>query len=212
MSAIRILLADDHTLVREGLRKIIEAQAGWKVIAEAADGRQAVRQALELKPDLVILDLAMPQLNGLDAAREMLQSPSPPAIILLTMHVEEHQIVAALRAGVRGYVIKTQAPADLISAIRDVVAGGIYLSPGAYGAVVVAYLAGRQALADPLTQREREVLKLVAEGHTAKEIAAALDLSVNTAARYRSLIMEKLEIHDTAGLVRYAIRRGLIQP
>jgi DNA-binding NarL/FixJ family response regulator len=208
---LQILVADDHQIVRQGIKAILERH-GFQVAGEAANGREAVRVAQARSADVAILDLAMPQLNGLDAAREILQSPSPPAIILLTMHVEEHQIVAALRAGIRGYVIKTQAPADLINAIRDVVAGGIYLSPGAYGAVVVAYLAGRSTLSDPLTPREREVLQLVAEGHTTKEIAAVLDLSVNTVARYRSLIMERLEIHDTAGLVRYAIRHGLIQP
>jgi len=209
--ALQILLADDHLIVRDGIKAILERH-GFQIAGEAANGREAVRLAQAHSPDVAILDLSMPQLNGLDAARAIFQSHSPPAIILLTMHVEEHQIVAALRAGIRGYVIKTQASQDLINAIREVVAGGIYLSPGAYGVVVDAYLAGRNAPSDPLTLREREVLQLVAEGHTTKEIAAILNLSVKTAESYRSQIMEKLQIHDIAGLVRYAIRCGLIQP
>jgi DNA-binding NarL/FixJ family response regulator len=208
---LQILVAEDHQMVRQGIRAILERH-GFQVVCEAANGREAVRLAQAHSPDVAILDLSMPQLNGLDAAREILQSHSPPAIILLTMHVEEHQIVDALRAGIRGYVIKTQASGDLINAIREVVAGGWYLSPGAYSIVVDAYLAGRNAPSDRLTLRERQVLQLVSEGHTTKEIAAILNLSVKTAESHRSQIMEKLEIHDTAGLVRYAIRRGLIQP
>ena len=206
---LRVLLADDHQIVREGFRAILERHA-FHVVCEAADGREAVRFAQANPCDVAILDLSMPQLNGLDAAREMLQSNARIAIILLTMHAEEHQIIAALRAGIRGYVIKTQASEELINAIREVTAGGIYLSPDVYGVVVAAYLSGRNVAADPLTSREREVLQLVAEGHTTKEIAGALELSVKTAESYRSRIMEKLGIHETAGLVRYAIRQGLI--
>jgi len=206
---LRILLADDHQIVRQGVRAILERNA-FHVACEAGDGREAVRFAQAHPPDVAILDLSMPQLNGLDAAREILRAHPRTAIILLTMHAEEHQIVAALRAGIRGYVIKTQASEELITAIREVTAGGIYLSAGVYGVVVAAYLAGRDVAADPLTSREREVLQLVAEGHTTKEIAGALDLSVKTAESYRSRIMEKLGIHETAGLVRYAIRQGLI--
>jgi len=204
-------LADDHQIVREGFRAILERN-GFQIVCEVADGRDAVRCAQAHSPDVAILDLSMPQLNGLDAAREILQSHARMAIILLTMHAEEHQIVAALRAGIRGYVIKTQASDELIHAIREVIGGGIYLSPcGVYGVVVGAYLTGRNLTPDPLTSREREVLQLVAEGHTTKEIAGALKLSVKTAESYRSRIMEKLGIHETAGLVRYAIRCGLIQ-
>ena len=208
---LRILLADDHQIVREGFRAILERN-GFQIVCEVADGRDAVRCAQAHSPDVAILDLSMPQLNGLDAAREILQSHARMAIILLTMHAEEHQIVAALRAGIRGYVIKTQASDELIHAIREVIGGGIYLSPcGVYGVVVGAYQTGRNLTPDPLTSREREVLQLVAEGHTTKEIAGALKLSVKTAESYRSRIMEKLGIHETAGLVRYAIRCGLIQ-
>jgi len=207
---LQVLLADDHQIVRQGFRAILEHN-GFQVVGEAANGREAVRFVQAHPPDVAILDLSMPQLNGLDAAREILQSHTRTAIILLTMHVEEHLIVAALRAGIRGYIIKTQASEELISAIGEVIRGGIYLSPGACEVVVGAYLSGRSAPSDPLTSREREVVQLVAEGRTTKEIAGVLNLSVKTAESYRSRIMEKLEIHETAGLVRYAIRRGLIQ-
>jgi DNA-binding NarL/FixJ family response regulator len=208
--AIQLLLADDHQIVRQGFKAILE-RGGFRVAGEAADGREAVALAQAQPPDVAILDLSMPRLNGLDAAREILQAHPRTAIVLLTMHVAEHQIVAALRAGVRGYVIKTQASEELIAAIREVIAGGIYLSPGVCGIVVSAYLSGRSVTSDPLTSREREVLQLVAEGHSTKQIAEALNLSVKTAESYRSRIMDKLEIHETAGLVRYAIRSGLIQ-
>jgi DNA-binding NarL/FixJ family response regulator len=208
---LRILLADDHQIVRQGFRAILERN-GFQIACEAADGREAVHCAQDHHPDVAILDLSMPQLNGLDAARQILQSHPRIAIILLTMYAEEHQIVAALHAGIRGYVIKTQASAELINAIREVTTGGTYLSPGVCGIVVGAYVAGRNVPTDPLTSREREVLQLVVEGHTTKEVAGALKLSVNTVDSYRSRIMEKLGIHETAGLVRYAIRRGLIQP
>jgi DNA-binding NarL/FixJ family response regulator len=153
----------------------------------------------------------MPMLNGIDAAREIIaESPRLP-IMLLTVHSDEPCIVAALQAGVRGYVIKTQAAEELLDAIRDVLAGGTYLSPSVSRIVVQAYLEGRAVAADPLTLREREVLQLVAEGETTKEIASALDLSVKTAEYYRSRVMAKLGIHDTAGLVRYAIRHRVVE-
>jgi two-component system, NarL family, response regulator NreC len=207
---LQILLADDHEIVRQGFRAILERN-GFQVAGEAADGRKAVQFAQAHPPDVAILDLSMPQLNGVDAAREILQLHSRTAIILLTMHFEEHQIIGALRAGIRGYVIKTQASEDLITAIREVVKGGMYLSPSVCGLVVGAYLSGKNAVSDPLTSREREVVQLVAEGHTTKEIAGLLNLGVKTVESYRSQIMGKLEIHETAGLVRYAIRSGLIQ-
>jgi two-component system, NarL family, response regulator NreC len=208
---MQILIADDHQIVRQGFRAMLERE-GFLVVAEAADGREAVRLAQLHAPDMAILDLSMPQLNGLDAACEILQGRPRTAIMLLTMHLEEHQIVTALRNGIRGYVVKTQAADDLIRAIREVAAGGIYLSPNVCGVVIGAYLSGRDAPADPLTSREREVLQLVAEGRTSKEVASILSLTVKTAESYRARIMDKLEIHETAGLVRYAIRRGLIEP
>ena len=210
MMPLRILLADDHQIVRQGLRAILERE-GFQIVGEASDGREAIRLAHAYDPDLAVLDLCMPQLNGLDAGRQIIQDRGRTGVILLTMHAEEHQIVAALRAGIRGYIVKTQAAAELVQALREVAMGGIYLSPGVCGVVVGAYLAGSQVPADPLTPREREVLQLVAEGKTSKEVASVLGLSVKTAESYRSRIMEKLEVHETANLVRYAIRHGLIQ-
>jgi two-component system response regulator NreC len=207
--AIRILLADDHNIVRQGLRALLE-RANFEVVAEAGDGQEAVRLAEALKPDIAVLDLVMPALNGLDAGRQIIQR-GVSAVILLTMHTGEHHVAAALRAGIRGYLLKSQAAEDLVHGIREVSRGRIFLSPEVSRIVVDGYLSGT-TLTDPLAPREREVLQLVAEGKTSKEIAAQLGLSVKTAESYRTHIMEKLDIHETAGLVRYAIRRGLITP
>jgi len=207
---LRVLLADDHDMVRQGFRALLERE-GVEVVGEAENGREAVRLAEALEPDVAVLDLSMPGLNGLDAARTILHSRPKLGVVLLTMHTEEAHIVAALRAGVRGYVVKTQAANALTHAIRQVADGFTYLSPSVTQVVVNAYLAGREAPPNPLTPRECEVLQLVAEGRTTKEIATLLDLTVKTAESYRARIMEKLDIHDTAGLVRYAIRRGVIQ-
>jgi len=154
----------------------------------------------------------MPRLNGLDAAREILRTCPGTKVILLTMHADEHQVVAALRAQIRGYVVKTQAAEEFLQAIQEVSRGGIYLSPSVSRVVVEAYLASRHLPPEPLTPRERQVLQLVAEGNTTKEIADLLGVTVKTAESYRTRIMEKLDIHQTAGLVRYAIRQGVIQP
>lgn len=208
---LRILLADDHQIVRQGFRALLERE-GLEVMGEATNGQEAVSLVSPTQyPDVAVLDLSMPRLNGLDAAREIRQICPHTGIILLTVHAEEHQIVAALRAGVRGYVLKTQAAQELVHAIQEVATGGTYLSPGVSRVVVGAYLAGRDVPADPLSPREREALRLVAEGKTTKEIAVVLGVSVKTAESYRARVMDKLDIHDTAGLVRYAIRRGIIQ-
>ncbi len=206
----RVLLADDHRIVRQGFRALLERE-GVECVAEASDGLEAVRLAKLHRPDVAIVDLSMPQLNGLDAAAEIVKACPGTAVILLTFHTEEHQILAALRAGVRGYVVKTQAVQELVDALSEVTRGGIYLSSSVSRVVVSAYLTSSDPLPDPLTPRERQVLQLVAEGKTAKEIAGLLNLSVKTAESYRANIMSKLDIHNTAGLVRYAIRRGLIQ-
>ncbi len=208
---LRLILADDHKIVRQGLRALLERE-GLEVAGEASDGREAVHLARAHGPDVAVLDLSMPLLNGVEAAREILHTRPETGVILLTVHTEEYQVVTALRAGIRGYVIKTQAADELVRAIREVADGGMYLSPGVSRIVVGAYLAGGELPPDPLTPRERQVLQLVAEGRTTKEVAALLGLSVKTAESYRSRIMEKLDIHETAGLVRYAIRRGLIEP
>jgi len=185
---------------------------GFKVVGEAADGREAIRLAETTHPDVVILDLAMPALNGLDAARDILRGSPRAKAILLTMHTEDPYVLEALRAGISGYVLKTQATSDLVQAIREVSRGAIYLSPGVSKTVVEAYRTKSDLPPDPLSPREREVLQLVAEGKTTKEVAALLGVSVKTAESHRTRIMSKLDIHETAGLVRYAIRRGIVQP
>jgi two-component system response regulator NreC len=171
-----------------------------------------VRLARELKPDVAVLDLGMPLLNGLDAAREIRQSVPIVTTVLLTLHREEQYVLEALKAGVRGYVLKTQAGSDLVDAIAQVMRGAVYLSPGITRVLVDAYLSGTGHPHDLLTPRERQVLQLVAEGKTTKEIAQTLGLSVKTADSHRTRLMQKLDIHETAGLVRYAIRSGLVQP
>ena len=209
--SLRILLADDHCIVRQGLRALLE-RAGFDVVGEAADGLEAVRLAESLNPDAVVLDLIMPLLNGLDAGRQILaQQPDLP-ILLLTMHTEEAHVAAALRGGIRGYLLKTQAADDLARAIRDVVRGHIFLSAAVARVVVDGYVAGTPPAHEALAPRERQVLQLVAEGHTSKAIAAKLDLSVKTVESYRARVMEKVGVHETAGLVRYAIRNGVITP
>lgn len=208
---VRVLLADDHQIMRQGLKSLLERE-GFVVVAEASDGRDALQKAEASHPDVVVLDLAMPGLNGVDAGREISRSSPRTRAILLTMHKEDPYVLQALSAGISGYVLKSQAAEDLVQAIREVARGSMYLSPGISRTVVDAYRAKSELRPDPLSPREREVLQLVAEGKTTKEVAAILGVSVKTAESHRSRIMEKLDIHETAGLVRYAIRRGLIQP
>ena len=207
---MRILLADDHPMFRQGLRALLERE-GFEVVGEASDGHEAVRLARNLEPNVAVLDVGMPLLNGIDAAREIHRRVPRTQVVLLTMFEEDAFALEALRAGVRGYVLKAQAAADLVGAIREVVRGAIYLSPGISEAVVNA-LSKADSPVDPLTDRERQVLQLVAEGNSTKKIASILGLSTKTAESHRTRIMQKLDIHETAGLVRYAIRRGLIKP
>jgi DNA-binding NarL/FixJ family response regulator len=208
--AYRILLADDHTIVRQGLRAILERE-GYEVVGEASDGREAISHAEKFRPDVAVLDISMPLLNGIDAAREITKTSPRTKTILLTMYTEDHYVLESLRAGVTGYVLKMRAALALVQAIQAVMKGEIYLSPGISRAVVQAFLSKTDIPEDPLTTREREVLQLVAEGKTTKEIAAQLGISAKTADSHRTNIMEKLDIHDTAGLVRYAIKRGIIR-
>jgi len=207
----RVLLADDHQIVRQGLRGLLE-QAGHEVVGEAADGREALKLARALLPDIAVLDLSMPLLNGLDAAHEIRRIAPEIKTILLTMYTDKGYVLQALRAGAKGYVLKTQAAEDLIRAIREVSRGEVYLSPGVAVSVVDAYLQKTDAAADPLTPRERQILQLVAEGKSTKEIARMLSISFKTAESHRNRMMKKLDIHEVAGLVRYAIRRGLVSP
>ena len=209
--SFRILLADDHQIVRQGIKALLE-QKGFSVVGEASEGHEAIRMAKELHPDVAVLDLGMPLVNGISAAREILRDCPKMKIILLTMHTDEHYVLDALQAGVAGYVVKTEAGSDLIRAVNDVLNGSTYLSSKVSRAIVQAYLEKRDIVSDPLTARERQVLQLIAEGKTTKELASLLGISPKTAEAHRTKIMNKLETHGTAGLVRYAIRRGLIQP
>ncbi len=207
----QVLIVDDHPLIRQGMRSLLEKH-GFTVVGEGVDGREATQLAQELEPDVAVLDLAMPLLNGLDAAREITRTSRRTKTILVTIHTADQYVLEALKAGVRGYVLKSQATAELVQAIQEVMHGGRYLSPGISEAVVQAYLAKTDLPSDPLTPREREVLQLIAEGKTTKDIAGLLGVSIKTVESHRVRIMEKLDIRQTAGLVRYAIRRGLIQP
>lgn len=185
-------------------------QEGLTIVGEASDGREAVKLCEAERPDVAILDIAMPLLNGVDAAREITRASPEVRIVLLTMYSEQPYVLASLRAGVAGYVLKSNGTADLIQAIEAVSRGEIYLSSGISRAVVQAFLTGSQPPVDPLSTREREVLQLIAEGQSMKKIGDLLGISNRTAETHRARIMEKLDIHDVAGLVRYAIRMGLI--
>jgi DNA-binding NarL/FixJ family response regulator len=193
------------------VRALLERE-GFEVVAEAADGREAVRLARETRPDVVVLDVVMPLLNGVDAAREILRELPRTKAVLLSMYSEDRYVLEALRAGVSGFVLKARAVSALIEAINEVAKGNTYLSPGVSRAVITGYLNPGAGGGPPLSARERQVLQLIAEGKATKEVAGVLGLSVKTAESHRARIMEKLDIHDTAGLVRYAIRQGMIEP
>jgi len=207
-----VVLADNHELVRQGLKTLLERE-GFQVDGEASDGQEVVRlfSNSNSRADVAILDISMPILNGIDAAREVQKLSPKTKTILLTRHDEDQYVTEALRAGVKGYVLKHQAANDLVHAIHQVCRGGVYLSPSISRAVVEAYLSKTELPSDRLSSRERQVLQLVGEGKSTKEVAALLGISVKTAESHRSRVMQKLDIHETASLVRYAIRRGLIQ-
>ncbi len=208
--AIRVVLADDHAVVRSGVKILLEIE-GFEVIGEAQDGIEAVRLVRELSPEIVVLDRAMPLLNGIDAAREIRQIAPHIGMILLTMDTDERHHLEALRAGFRGCVLKTYEARELVKAIHAVVGGGTYLHPGLSDMVVEAYLQGGAPPAGPLSPRERQVLQLLAEGKKTREVAALLGLNVKTAESHRTRIMKKLDLKETAGLVRYALREGVTQ-
>ncbi len=209
MKPLRVLLADDHDVVRQGLRALLERH-GLDVVAEASDGRTAVEQTTALRPDVAVLDVAMPVLNGVDAANEITRCLPATRVILLTALNDVQFVAGALRAGVRGFVTKGQDIEDLVQAIRQVADGRLYASAGVSQAVLDAAQAVDTVAA--LSPRERQVVRLIAEGKSTKQIAELLKISVKTAEFHRARLMEKLNIHDTAGLVRYAIREGLIVP
>ena len=207
---IQVLLADDHQIVRQSLKVLLEKE-GLKIIGEASNGQEAVRIAESMHPDVAVLDVSMAVLNGIDAAKEIQKVSPQTKTIFLTVHDEDPYLLDALRVGAKGYVVKTHAAENLVQAIREASRGGVYLSPEVSRAVVQAYQNKTELSSEPLSPRERQVFQLIAEGKTTKEVAGVLNISVKTAETHRTRIMEKLDIHETAGLVRYAIRRGLVQ-
>lgn len=210
MSKIRIVLADDHSVVRQGFRRILDAQPDMEIVGEASNGKEALESAARLTPDVVVMDVAMPELNGIEATRRMAETAPRTRVLALSMHKDSVYVREILRAGARGYLLKDAVDEDLIAAVRAVSRGEGYLSPGVADAVLTDY---RQHVTDPidlLTSREREVLQLIAEGKTNKEIATTLNLSVYTVDAHRGRIMEKLNLHSTGELVRFAIRKGLV--
>jgi two-component system response regulator NreC len=207
----RVLVADDHQIVLQGLKTILSRE-GLEVAGEASNGSEAVSRAMDLQPDLVVMDISMPVMTGIEAAAQIRRALPSAKVILLTVHTENRYILEALKSGIRGYVLKSRAASELIEAIHEILNGRIYLSPGISQTVVEAYLQQNSEESESLTHRELQVLQLVAEGRTTKEIAAALGVSAKTADSHRSNIMHKLSMHTVAELVRYAIRRGLVQP
>ena len=207
---IRVLLADDHAMVRKGFRLILEGQPDMEIAGEAGNGREAVELAERLHPDVVVMDVAMPELNGIEAPRRLASSSPHTRVLALSMHKDSVYVREILRAGARGYLLKDSIDTDLISAVRAVAKGDGYISPGVSDAVLSDY---RRHVSDPLdllTSREREVLQMIAESKTNKEIAASLNLSIYTVEAHRGKIMEKLNLHSTGELVRFAVRHGLI--
>lgn len=197
-------------LVRQGLRSLLDRE-DFTVLGEASNGQEAVRLASEKQPDIAVLDLGMPLMNGLEAAQEIARGPGRTKVVLLTRHNDDQYVLAALRFGVRGYVLKSQAVYDLVQAIKQVFRGEVYLSPGVSRVVVDAFLSKSEFPEERLTVRERQVVKLVGEGKTTKEAAAFLGISTKTAESHRTRLMQKLGVHSTAELVRYAVRHGLIE-
>ena len=215
MDSIRILLADDHNILREGLRSLLERQPGMSVVAEAGDGRETVELADQHVPDVVVMDIGMPNLNGIEATRRILEKHSHTGVVILSMHYDESYVIRSLKAGARGYLLKDSMKADLIGAIRAVAEGRSFFSPRISRILQEDYM---QALAnkgaedsyDLLTDREREILQMIAEGKTNKEIAAALNLSPYTVDTHRTHILQKLNLHSVPEIILYAVRKGIM--
>lgn len=214
MKSVRILLADDHEIVRHGLRRLLEAQAGWSICGEAESGREAVEKTRQLKPDVVILDHSMPELSGAEAARQILKALPQTEIVILTMHDSEQLLREVLEVGVHGYVLKSDAMDDLVAAVQALVGHRRFLSPGASGLAVEGFLHGTAGVeaTDRLTPRENEIVQLLTKGKSNKEVASALSISVKTVEAHRANIMHKLDLSSFAELVHYAIRNKIINP
>ncbi len=211
----RILLADDHTLMRAGIRSLLEKIPGVEVVGEAADGREAVALVKSTSPNMVLMDIAMAGLNGLEATARIRKEFPRVRVIILSMHANEEYVLQTLRAGAAGYLLKDSATAELELAIHAVARGDTYLSPAISKRVIDDYLgrtSGQKSFAEQLTPRQREILQLIAEGKSTKEIAYLLNLSIKTVETHRTQLMDRLDIHDVPGLVRYAMRIGLVTP
>jgi DNA-binding NarL/FixJ family response regulator len=216
MSKIRILLVDDHTVVRPGLRRILESDDEIEIVGEAGDGRSAVEMATKLHPHVVVMDIAMPELNGIEATRQITKRNEGVKVLILTMHSDDVYVRQSLKAGARGYLLKDSEDMDLLKAIKAINRGGSFFSPAVSKVLLQGYLGdgGGREVEDNLallTDREREVLQLIAEGKTNKEVAVSLSVSVNTVETHRKHIMEKLDLHNTAELVRFAVRKKIVE-
>lgn len=214
---IKIMIADDHTIVRQGMRKLLETYPELQIVGESQDGDETIELVKKLLPEIIIMDISMPGLNGLEATREIKKRSPEIKILILTMHAEKEYIFKILQSGASGYLLKGSAIDELVTAIHAVDRGESYLSPPISKSIIEDYVGGRQksrgsvTRSQPLTTREREVLQLIAEGHTSKSIATQLSLSSKTIETHRSHIMQKLNIHNAAGLIRYAIQRGWVE-
>src|SRR5581483_3172237 len=217
---LQILIADDHEVARRGIRALLESHAGWQVCAEAKDGREAVEFAASMKPDVILLDIGMPNLNGLEAARQILATAPETAILILTMHDSDNVIREVLRAGARGFMLKSDAGRDLVSAVEAMQLQRTFFTSRVSQMVLDGFLHREnkqdvpvedESLSDTLTAREREVIQLLAEGKTSKEVAVTLNLSAKTAETHRTNLMHKLGLHSVADLTRYAVRNGIVQ-
>lgn len=213
---VSVLIAEDHTILREGLRALLCASEEFEVVGESPDGRQAIRTAASLQPGLVLLDLSMPGMNGIEALKEIKRQCPKTKVVVLTVHSAEEYVLAALKAGADGYVLKDASSTELLLALKNVVAGKPYLSPGIADKVIGGYLDGRKTLKplsswETLTDRERQVLKLIAEGRTNKEIADYLYISAKTVEKHRANLMRKLDLHNAAAVTAFAIEKGLVE-
>ncbi len=215
MGKIRVLLVDDHTVVRQGIRRILESDHEIEIVGEAGDGRSAVDMAQKVHPHVVVMDIGLPELNGVEATRQITKRSEGVRVLVLTMHADDVYVRQSLKAGARGYLLKDSEDLDLIKAVKVIGRGGSFFSPAVSKVLLEGYLgdSGSRELEDDLgllTDREREVLQLIAEGKTNKEVASALSVSINTVETHRKHIMEKLDLHNTAELVRFAIRKRLV--
>jgi DNA-binding NarL/FixJ family response regulator len=212
---VRIVIAEDHTILREGLRALISSNPNFEVVGEAEDGKEAIRCVEKLKPDLILSDLSMPRMNGMEAIREIKKRSPDTKVIVLTVHRTEEYILATLKAGAEGYILKDSTHSELMLALKNVLNGKHYISPGISEKVIEGYLDGRKTLKtqtpwETLTQREREILKLIAEGYRNKEIADYLCISVKTVEKHRANLMDKLDLHSVSALTTYAMEKGLV--